>query len=255
MFVAACGRDDVEVVPTGDDLDVVVNFVATEPLYVSAVERCLDENGGGGTEWRLAYEADAVQSQPALLVETGLAQQALQALNQPIGPTSSPSGPPGLTGAVEMDGVEYAAGCPAYAEKVVENDPLEASRKSLFDLYLEQVTIRVAADQRWIKTEVDWSQCMAQGGFDGLTRPGDITLLVSQRISDAGNDRSALEAVLAFDRLVSAASLQCWDDLEIGAARSEVRAEYEEAFVEEHKTLILSVAEGIEARTAETARP
>jgi hypothetical protein len=120
---------------------------------------------------------------------------------------------------------------------------------------LEQVTIRVAADPRWIATETAWSQCMEQAGYQDLARPGDVNLAVSQRVLDAGSDRLALEEVLLFDRSVSAASLRCWQDLGIDAARREIRADYEEPFAEDQRALILSVAEGIEARRSATSAP
>lgn len=255
VFATACGSDPGEAVPTGDDLDAIVNFVASEPLYVAAVERCLDQNGGGGSVWRSTYEMGAVPDQPSLLPETGLAEMALRALDQPEEPDTSSVVPRGLSEAVEMEGVSYPTGCFAYADKIVENDPLEARRRSLFDAYLEVVTIRVAADPRWIQTETDWSKCMAQAGYQDLARPGDVSAVISQRVSDAGNDRLALEELLLFDRSVSAASVECWEDLGISAVRGEVRADYEDPFVEEQGDLILAVAEGIAARKTATSTP
>jgi hypothetical protein len=117
---------------------------------------------------------------------------------------------------------------------------------------IEDLEARVAADPRMATAISNWSSCMREAGWDGLTDPEqvDSTLLrkLEEIVGDPGApgpradyDRTALTALQREEVAMVAADISC-ERRHIEKVEDDVLAEYEEEFREQNVDLLAKIS-------------
>jgi hypothetical protein len=227
----ACGGPSEQELPSGDNLDRIINHLAISSDVENELVRCVTAQGVPFTadEVDAAFGQTKAEDEPGQVGSSGI----VEAYTDPD--SARPPDTP-LTRALEyrvrLDGVTYEHGCMEYISTVLADSPAEQLRQQLFDAYGEAIVNRATSDERWIAAEAAWATCMAEQGFPGYTRPGEQFTDIIERLNAAHGDQQAMREVENFDRAVTRAAESCNETLEI---HDVVANEMREWFVSEHE--------------------
>jgi hypothetical protein len=118
---------------------------------------------------------------------------------------------------------------------------------------LDDLDQKIRADARMVKAVRDWSDCMRQAGFDGLSEQEQVDALLKKKLeaivgspdATAGSaapdyDHAALTALQREEVSMVNADIKC-EKQHIEDVESKVSAEYESAFREQNASLLAKV--------------
>lgn len=230
LALCSCGNSTNEL-PTGDQLDVLLNASAGDGVYQSEILGCLQRRGGSTDEF-LTYQSESERAQTGdgppsseTQVEASLRRLANLGPDEQAPPDLSEPLREALFAEFEENGVVYA-GCVDLAERRRQDSPVEIARVQLADTYAREVGIRLIADPRWTDLDAAWTACMSKLGFANLAR-GQQWSWMAEQIDLAASSRTELEALLVVESALIDAQEQCDDS----ARRAPLRQELEEDFL------------------------
>jgi hypothetical protein len=116
---------------------------------------------------------------------------------------------------------------------------------------LDELDQKMRTDSRMVKAVREWSACMHDAGFDGLTEQEDVDAVLKKKLeaivgepSDIAEaedyDKAALTALQREEVATVTADIDCEEE-HVEAVEEKVAVEYEEAFREENTALLAKV--------------
>lgn len=121
---------------------------------------------------------------------------------------------------------------------------------------LDEVDEKIFADARMVKAIANWSQCMREAGYDGLSEPDELDAVLEQKLEaivgpseeratpapgdEPAYDRAALAALQREEVAMVAADIAC-EQKHLVAIEEKVTTEYHEKFREENADLLARV--------------
>jgi len=121
---------------------------------------------------------------------------------------------------------------------------------------LDELDQKIRADARMVKAVREWSACMRDAGFDGLTEQEEVDAVLKKKLedivgaaadfkaaavgADADYDHAALAALQREEVAMVNADIKCEDE-HVEGVEDKVAVEYEQAFREQNTALLAKV--------------
>jgi hypothetical protein len=120
---------------------------------------------------------------------------------------------------------------------------------------LDELDQKMRADSRMVKAVKEWSACMREQGFDGLTEQEEVDAVLKKKLeevvgppgdlagaggAEADYDKAALAALQKEEVAMVTADTECEDE-HVESVEDKVTGEYEEAFREQNSALLSKV--------------
>lgn len=137
------------------------------------------------------------------------------------------------------DGEVGSGGCWEIANAARRTEPDTPAEAVALADDLELLEKRIAVDPRVLERNRDWSDCMAEAGFE-IDTPADAAqaaITAGQEVVAAADDPTApdvLSQVQDTERLIAVTDLDCQESVDLEPVLRRVRAEYEREFVAAH---------------------
>ena len=121
---------------------------------------------------------------------------------------------------------------------------------------LDELDEKIFADARMVKAIAQWSQCMREAGYPGLSEPDELDAVLEQKLEDIVGppeerktpapgqepdfDRAALAALQREEVTMVAADIDC-EKKHLAEVEEDVAVEYEREFREENADILVKV--------------
>ena len=119
---------------------------------------------------------------------------------------------------------------------------------------LDELEQKIRADSRMVKVVREWTECMREAGFPGLTYQEEVDAILEKKLeeivgspsdaaatgAEADYDKAALAALQREEVAMVNADIKCEED-HVEEVEDKVALEYEEAFREENTALLAKV--------------